>query len=137
MQRPTVSSASSSLTSATQTFASSSVNSCAASRPMPPPAPVITQTLPSSLAISALRRDEHVLDLRVALERMHAELPAEAGLLEAAEGRRDANRAVRVHGEDAGVDRSCDAQRPGAVAGPDRAREAVRRVVRLPDRVRL
>ena len=40
-------SAASRFTSATQTCAPSSVKSTAASAPMPPPAPVITQTFPS------------------------------------------------------------------------------------------
>ena len=79
-----------------------------------------------------LRREEHVLDLRVAVERLHPELAAEAGLLEAAERRRDAHRAVRVHREHAGLERPRDAQRPRAVARPDRAGEPVRRVVRDP-----
>src|SRR5690349_16582679 len=48
--------------SATQTFAPSPVNTIAPSRPMPPPPPVITQTLPSSrpAIASALRREQHV-----------------------------------------------------------------------------
>ena len=65
------------------------------------------------------------------------ELAAEAGLLEAAERRRDADRAVRVDAEHAGLERARDAQGAGAVRGPDRAGQAVRRVVRDPDRVRL
>ena len=47
-QSPTVSSAASRFMSAAHTFAPSSVKRIAASRPMPPPAPVITQTFPSS-----------------------------------------------------------------------------------------
>src|SRR3954471_19158131 len=78
--------AASSLRSATQTLAPSAEKTSAASRPMPPPAPVITATLPSSLpATLRLGRDEHVLDLGVALERVHSELPPEPGSLEAPE----------------------------------------------------
>src|SRR5262245_53111858 len=113
--RPTLSSASATSRSATQTFAPSPVNTIAASRPMPPPAPVITQTFPSSLpAMSALRRDEDALDLGVALERVHAELATEPRLLEPAERRLDAYRRVRVHREDARIRRARDAQRPPA-----------------------
>src|SRR5688572_28220841 len=137
-QRPAVSSAASRLTSAAHTRAPSSVNTIAASRPMPPPAPVITQAFPSSRpAISALRREEHGLDLRVAVERLHAELTAEAGLLEAPERRRHAHRRVRVDAEDARVDCAGHAQRPRAVTRPDRAREPVRRVVGEPHRLGL
>src|SRR3990170_843129 len=94
-----VSSAISWSTSATQTFAPSAVKTIAASRPIPPPAPVMTHTFPSSLpAISllTLRGDEDALDLGVAVERVHAELAAESGLLEPAEGRLHADRGVRV-----------------------------------------
>src|ERR1700690_465513 len=125
----------SALTSATQTVAPSSEKSFAASRPIPPAAPVITQTFPASLVMSLLRRDEDVLDLRVALQRVHAELAAEARLLEAAERRRDAYRAVRVDREHTGLERARHPQGPRAVARPDRAGKAVRRVVRERDRV--
>src|SRR6187551_977547 len=132
----TVSSASAMSRSATQTFAPSSVKRIAASRPMPPPAPVMTQTFPLNLPMSsALRRDEHALDLRVALERVHAELAAEPRLLEAAERRLHAHRRVCVHGEDAGVGCPRHTQCTGPVARPDRAGEPVRRVVREADRV--
>src|ERR1700688_2115775 len=53
-----------------------------------------------------LRRVEHVFDLRVAVERVHAELATEAGLLEAAERRRRPHRAVRVDRDHAGVERA-------------------------------
>src|SRR6202161_3715266 len=80
--------------SATTTDAPSSEKSTAASRPMPPAAPVITATLPSRrpIVLSALRRDEHVLDLGIAVEPVHAELTAESGLLEPADRRRHAPR---------------------------------------------
>ena len=84
-----------------------------------------------------LGRDVDVLDLGVALERVHPELPAEPGLLEPAEGRRDPDGRIRVDGEDARVHRSGDPHRPTDVAGPDRPRQPVRRVVRDPDGVGL
>src|SRR5262245_29907044 len=134
----TVSSASETSRSATHTLAPSPVNTIAASRPMPPPAPVMTQTLPSNLpAMSALRRDEDALDLGVALERVHAELTAEPRLLEPAERRLHADRSVGVHREHSCVGRARDAQGARSVAGPDRSREPVRRVVRQANRVRL
>src|SRR6187399_3792394 len=132
----TVSSASETSRSATQTFAPSPVNTIAASRPIPPPAPVMTQTFPSNLPMcSALRRNEDALDFRIAVERVHAELAAEPRLLEPAERRLYAHRRVRVHREHAGFGRACDAQRARSVARPDRPREPVRRVVRDADRV--
>src|ERR1044072_8526473 len=119
----TVSSASETSRSATQTLAPSSENTIAASRPMPPPAPVITQIFPSSLpAMSALRRDEDALNFRVAVERVHAELPSEPRLLEAAERRLHTHRRVRVHREDARVGGTGDPERASAVARPDVAR---------------
>src|SRR2546428_3569152 len=121
-------------TSATHTRAPSSAKRSAASRPIPPAAPVITATLPSSLPMSRdLRGEEHRLDLRVALECVHAELAAEARLLEAAEGGRDAHRRVRVDREDAGLERAGDAEGAAAVPRPDRPGEPVGRVVRDPD----
>src|SRR5712692_3890057 len=120
--------------SATTTRAPSKAKRSAASRPIPPAAPVITATLLSSLPMSRdLRGEEHRLDLRVALERVHAELAAEARLLEAAEGSRDAHRGVRVDREDAGLQRAGDAEGAAAVPRPDRAGEPVWRVVRDPD----
>ncbi len=68
---------------------------------------------------------------------MHAELAAEPALLEAAERRRDPHGAVRVDREHAGVERTGDAERSGSVARPDRAGEAVDRVVGDPHGVRL
>src|SRR5712692_1966644 len=119
--------------SATTTRAPSKAKRSAASRPIPPAAPVITATLPSSLPMSRdLRGEEHRLDLRVALEGMHAELAAEARLLEAAEGGRDAYRGVRVDRQDAGLERAGDAEGAAAVPRPDRAGEPVGRVVRDP-----
>src|SRR5258707_10243052 len=107
-------------TSATHTFAPSDEKRIAASRPMPPAAPVITATFPSNLPIG---RHEDVLHLRVAVHRMHAQLAAEARLLHAAEGGGHAHRAVGVHREHARVDRPGDSHRARAVAGPDRTRQ--------------
>src|SRR5262245_10242865 len=128
---PTVSSASAASRSATHTFAPSPVNTVAASRPIPPPAPVMTQTFPSSLpAIClALRRDEDALDLRVTVERVHAELAAEPRLLEPAERRLHTDGRVRVHGQHARIGRPRHAQCPCAVARPDRPGETVGGVV--------
>src|SRR4249920_3294598 len=136
-QSATVSSAASPFTSAAHTLAPSSVKRIAASRPIPPPAPVITATLPSSRPMSGLRGEEHRLDLRVAVERLHPELPTEARLLEAPERRLHAHGAVRVDRDHACLERPGDSQGPGTIARPDRARESVRGVVRDPDRVGL
>src|ERR1044072_495697 len=54
-----VSSAAAASTSATQTRAPSLVKSSAASRPIPPPAPVITATLPSSRLAPLITRIQH------------------------------------------------------------------------------
>ncbi len=97
------------------TCAPSSVKRTAASAPIPPPAPVITQTLPSSRGAIILGRVEHVLHLAVAGQAVHAELAAEAAPLEAAKRRRGAHRRVRVDREHPGLDRPSDAQRPAAV----------------------
>ena len=117
------------LTSTPTTRAPCSAKSRAVSAPMPLAAPVITHTFPSSLpaiCLSLLGRVEDVLDLGVVLERVGPELAADAGLLEAPERGRDADRGVRVDREHAGLDRARDAQRLGAVARPDRARTARR-----------
>src|SRR3954470_14919909 len=58
-QRPTVSSAAARSTSATQTRAPSAVKTSAATRPMPPPAPVITHTFPSSRGIRRVPPGTH------------------------------------------------------------------------------
>src|SRR5436309_3327458 len=127
LHSPAVVSPASLPTSAMQTLAPSAENSMAASRPMPPAAPVMTATLPASR--SPICRHVDVLDLRVTVHSMHAELAAEARLLHAAERRDHAHRAVRVEREHAGVDRPRHAERAGSVAGPDRAGEAVHRLV--------
>src|SRR3989454_8110545 len=124
-------------TSATHTLAPSSENRSAASRPMPPAAPVITATLPSSRPTLRLGRDVEVLELRVPVERVHAELPAEAGLLEPAERRRNPDGRIRIDGEDAGLERPSHPQGARPVLCPDRSRKPVRRVVRNPDGIGL
>src|SRR5207244_2890698 len=109
-------------TSATQTVAPSAENSIAASRPIPPAAPVMTHTFPSRRPIdSGLGRVEDGLGLAVAVERLHPELAAEAGLLEPTERCLHADGAVRVDRDDAGLERPRDAERAAAVARPDRA----------------
>src|SRR5437588_4721299 len=122
-------------TSAMQTLAPSDENSMAASRPMPPAAPVMTATLPASR--SAICRHEDDLHLRVTVHSLHAELAAEVRLLHAAERRDDAHRAVRVQRQHAGVDGPRHAERARSVAGPDRAGEAVHRLVGYPHGVGL
>ena len=119
------------------TVAPSSLKRLAVSAPMPLAAPVITHTLPSSRRHQHLRRVVDVLDLAVVVERVRAELAAVARLLEAAERRGHPHGRVRVDRDHAALDRARRAQRLGAVARPDRAREAVDRVVREPDRLLL
>src|SRR5688572_10102691 len=81
--------------------------------------------------------DEDVLGLRVEVERAHPELPADAGHLVAAERRLGVDRAVRVHADDAGLQRLRGTQRLADVATPDRAAQAVRRRVGEPQRLLL
>src|ERR1700742_2624246 len=109
------------------------------SAPIPLAVPVITAIFPANLpGISTLRgRVIDVLQLGVVLERVGAELAADARLLEAAEGRAHPHRAVRVDRDHAGLDRPRDAQRAPPVAGPDRAGKAVDGVVGEPDRLGL
>src|SRR5919199_6729613 len=118
---------------------------------MPLAPPVMTATFPSRrLGTSALlptarpglggmllplRRDVDVLYLGVVVQGVRAELAPDAGLLHPAEGRGDADRGVGVDREDAGLDAAGGAPGAGAVGGPDRAREPVDRVVRLPDSI--
>src|ERR1700744_100116 len=88
------------------TVAPSCSKSRADSAPIPLAVPGITAPFPANLpaAISALRgRVIDVLQLGVVLERVGAELTADARLLEAAEGRRHPHRAVRVDRDHAGL----------------------------------
>src|SRR5258708_13635973 len=106
-------------TSATQTFAPSDEKRIAASRPMPPAAPVITATFPSNLPIG---RHEDVLHLRVTIHRVHAQLAAETRLLHTAKRCGHAHRAVGVHRQDPSIDGPRHTHRTRAVASPDRTR---------------
>src|SRR5919202_5219215 len=118
--------------STTQTLAPSSAKRRADSRPIPLAAPVMTATFPSRRpGISGLlRREVDVLDLGVVVEGVRAQLAPHARLLHPAEGCRDAHRGVGVDGDDARLYAAGHAQGAGAARGPDRAREAVDRVVR-------
>src|SRR4051794_35203129 len=111
----------------------SRANASALAEPIPPDAPVITHTLPSRRpAISGLAPLGGVVDglrLAVVLDGVRAELAAVAGLLEAAERGRHPHRRVRVDRQHPALDRAHHPQRLGAVARPDRARQAVDRVV--------
>src|SRR3954447_16801931 len=79
------------------TIAPSSLKRRAVSAPMPLAAPVMTQTLPSSRPTrSAPRCVVDGLQLGVVLERVRAELAADARLLEPAERRGHAHGGVRV-----------------------------------------
>src|SRR3954471_5031105 len=77
----------------------------------------------TALRWSVFFGEEDVLDLGVGVEGAHAELAAEAGLLVAAEGRLESDRAVGVDRERAGAERPGDADGTGGRAGPEGARE--------------
>src|SRR6266536_3599823 len=136
------------------TFAPSSENSRAVSAPIPPAAPVITHTFPSSRTVTSAghpaprpdddswppasrnpRRVKDALHFGVVVERMRPELASHTGLLEAAERSGHAHRGVRVDRQNAGLDRARHAQRLGAVPGPDRAGQPVDRLVGQPHRL--
>ena len=68
-------------------------------------------------------------------EAFHAELLADARGLVAAERDLREDGAVRVDADRSGAQSAGDAELPRAVLGPERARQAVRRVVREPDRL--
>src|SRR5215207_3270809 len=143
MYRPSislaVSSPGSSARSTTHKRAPSSAKRFAVSRPMPLAPPVMTATFPSRRpGMSALLRgDVDVLYLGVVVEGVRPELAPDARLLHPAEGCGDADGGVGVYGDDARLHAPGDAQGAGAVLSPDRAREAVDRVVRLPYRILL
>src|SRR3954453_5935045 len=113
------------------TRAPSAAKSAALAPPIPPDAPVMTHTLPSTRpgTSAPLGRVVDGLRLAVVLDRVRAELAAVARLLEAAERGRHAHRRVRVDRQHAALDGARHPQRLGAVARPDRARQAVDRVV--------
>ena len=81
--------------------------------------------------------DEDVLLLGERVRGLGPELASQAGLLEAAERRPVPDRGVGVDTEVARLDRACHAQGATDVAGEDRPRQAVLRVVGEPDRVGL
>src|SRR5262249_11245757 len=83
------------------------------------------------------RPDEDVLELRVVVEREGAELAPDPRLLEAAERRGHAHRGVRVDRDGAGLERTGDPKRTGAVSGPDRPGEPVHGGVADTDRIGL
>src|SRR5271155_3109901 len=91
------------------TRAPSRWNTATVAAPIPPEAPVTTHTLLSSLMRSP-RRVVDGLDLGIGVERMRAQLAAVAGLLEAAEGRRNADRRIGVDRDHTGLDRAGHAQ---------------------------
>src|SRR5215212_11358594 len=134
-----VSSPGSSARSTTQTRAPSSAKRFAVSRPMPLAPPVMTATFPSRRpGMSALLRgDVDVLYLGVVVEGVRTELASDAGLLHPAEGCGDTDRGVGVYGDDTRLHTPGYAHGAGAVLRPDRAREAVDRVVRLAYRILL
>src|SRR5215211_5603450 len=79
---------------------------------------------------SSLRRQEHVLLVGERVQRVGSQLPAQPGLLEAAERRRVAHRRVAVDRQVARLDPARDPQRGTYVAGPDRPGQAVLTFVR-------
>src|SRR5271167_5016039 len=110
------------------TRAPSRWNTATVAAPIPPEAPVTTHTLLSSLMRSP-RCVVDGLDLGVGVERVRPELTAVAGLLEAAERRAHAHRGVGVDRDRTALDRARHAQGARAVARPDRAGQAIDRVV--------
>src|SRR5690606_5987278 len=75
------------------------------------------------------------LGLEIPSDRLDATLPADTGVLPAAEGHHVADRAIGIDPDRAGLDRLGDAHRPADVLGPDPGREAVDGVVRNPYRL--
>src|SRR5438093_5310959 len=87
------------------------------------------------LAAQTARRGYSVLEAEVRREPVEPALAAEAGLLVAAERRRRVEAVVRVRPDHAGAQPRRHRQDPRALLRPDAGREAVRRVVRLLDRL--
>src|SRR3954449_8069728 len=116
-------------------FAPSSRNRRTVAKPIPEQPPVITAVRPSSrgpvmscvllvvvvTVVVSVLSDEDVLLLGERVGRVRSELPAETGLLVAAERGPVADRGVRVDRQVAGLDAPGHAQRPPDVAGEDRA----------------
>src|SRR3954454_19659839 len=132
--------------SATTTRAPSSANPRAGARPMPEEPPVMTAVRSARrpgmawlpvLGSGSVMGVEDVLDLGEAVRCVGAQLTAQAGLLEPAEGRPVAHRRVRVDAQVAGLHGSRDPQRAPEVARVDRAGEPEVAVVGQPHRVRL
>src|SRR3954453_4824698 len=71
---------------------------------------------PEGIERAGARGDEHALRLEVRVERLEAQLAAEAGLLVAAERDAREGRVRRVDGDLAGLDPAGQAQRLAAVA---------------------
>src|SRR6266550_8944258 len=90
--------------------------------------PVRAMSNPSCL----FQTDEDVLDFRVELERVHAELASDAAALVTPEGRLLMNTPAAIDAENAGANAAGDPQRPADVAGPDRTRQAIGRVIDQP-----
>src|SRR5256712_6523139 len=90
--------------------------------------PVRAMSNPSCL----FETDEDVLDFRVELERVHAELATDAAALVAAEWCLLVDAPAAVDAQHPGLDAPRDPQRATDVAGPDRARESVGGVVDQP-----
>src|SRR5271156_4531303 len=143
--------AASSMSTAT-TRAPSAASRRALASPIPLPAPVMTATRsckrctikttpflvrspPGAYgaalcgSLSSLRRDEDVLGLGERVGGVRPEFADEAGLLEAAERRPVPHRRMRVHRQVAAVHRPGPPDRAADLAGPDRAGQAVGRVV--------
>src|SRR5215208_947124 len=122
----------SSTRSAMHTRAPSSAKRRAVSRPMPPAPPVTTATFPSRRpGISVLLRGQvDVLYFGVVVECVRAQFAPYPGLLHPPERRLDADGSVGVDGDDTGLYAPGDAQGAGAARRPDRAGEAVDRIVR-------
>src|SRR5437868_3425662 len=90
--------------------------------------PVRAMSNPSCL----FETDEDVLDFRVELERVHAELAADAAAFVAAEGCLLVDAPAAVDAQHAGLDAPRDTQRAPDIASPDRTREPVGGVVDQP-----
>src|ERR1700694_1016890 len=90
--------------------------------------PVRAMSDPSCL----LETDEDVLDFGIELERVHAQLAADATALVPAERRLLAYAAAAVCAENTGVHAPGEAERAADVAGPDRPGKAIGRVVDQP-----
>src|ERR1700694_5096827 len=87
--------------------------------------PVRAMSNPSYL----FETDEDVLDFRVELERMHAELATDAAALVPAEGGLLVNAPAAVDAQHAGLDAARHAQRAADVFSPDRSGETIGCVV--------